>query len=508
VTDRPEGPRRPSLSLNAVAWTFSNLAYFGVVFLVTPVAVRELGPEGWGIWQLVGATAIYAQLLNLSLGTATHYQVAFRTAGGDDTGLATVFTNVRLYLLGAGLLLLASLALFGRPFVDALVPASQVELAWSALVVAIVITSIDLQTRLASSVLIGLQRNDLYAIFQTAGAALLFLGVTLGFRSGMGLRGFAAVMTLGPTFAALCSWVAYRRLLPKQSLRWARPDWPLFRQMIGYSLSTILYAAGAVVLYQTMKFLAALRCGGPEAAGHMGLAISLAQTVSVLFTPAVGVLHSRVGQLHGEGRLAEVPPLLERAFLVLGLLLVPSVVFLVVDARVIFGAWVGGSLEPATLTQLAATTRLLFVGHAFYIAALPLYYALLGVGEHRVFGLGMLGIAVLNTALGWLATSVSPRIETLGAVYGLLMLALATGVTGPAGLRRFPLPLRRLFLRAFCAPLASALPGAALVAWRPRLGPALLDLAIDAVLFAVLCAPGLELARRRFGVRLGFGARA
>ena len=201
MTDRPARPKRPSLRLNAVAWTFSNLAYFGVVFLVTPIAVRQLGAEGWGIWQLVGATAIYAQLLNLSLGTATHYQVAYRTAGGDSGGLATVLTNVRLYLLAAGLLLLVALAALGRPFVEALVPPAQVELAWSTLVVVIVITSFDFQTRLAGSVLVGLQRNDLYAIFQTAGAVLLGGAVVLGFRAGMKLTGFAAVMTLGPTFA-------------------------------------------------------------------------------------------------------------------------------------------------------------------------------------------------------------------------------------------------------------------------------------------------------------------
>lgn len=507
VTDRPAGPRRPSLRLNAAAWTFSNLAYFGVVFLITPVAVRELGPELWGIWQLVGATAIYAQLLNLSLGAATHYQVAYRTAAGDHARLATVLTNVRLYLLGAGVLLLAALALLGRPFVEALVPPEQVELAWATLVVAIVINSIDFQTRLAGSVLIGLQRNDLYAMFQTTGAALLLGAVLLGFGAGMGLVGFAAVMTLGPTFAALCSWVAYRRLLPRESLRWMRPDWPLFREMIGYSLSTILYTAGSVVLYQTMKFVAALRCGGPEAAGHMGLAISLAQTISVVFTPAVAVLLSRVGQLQGEHRLHEVAPLLERAFIALGLLLVPAVIFLAVDAPTIFSAWVGGSVSPDTLSALAATTRLLFIGHGFYIAVLPFYYALLGVGEHRVFGIGMLVIALLNTGLGWLATGYAPRIETLGAVYGVLMLALAAGVTAPAGLRRFPMPLFRLFVRAFCVPLAAALPGAALLAWRPRGSQPLVELALDAVLFALLTLPGLELARRRFGLPLGLVAR-
>jgi O-antigen/teichoic acid export membrane protein len=507
VRDGPSRLKRPNLRLNAFAGTLSNLVYFGVVFLVTPLAVRHLGPERWGIWQLVGATAIYAQLLNLSLGTATHYQVAYRTAGGDYAGLATVLTNVRLYLLAVGVLLIAALALGGRSFVEALVPPAHVDAAWSALVAAIVLTSIDLQTRLAPSVLIGLQRNDVYALFQISGAVVLFLGVWLGFRGGMGITGFAAVMTFGPMFGALCSWVTYRRLLPHESLRWVRPDGRLFREMVSYSVSTILYMAGSIVLYQTMKFLAALRCGGPEAAGEMGLALSLAQTVSVVFTPAVGVLHSRVGQLHGERRLDQVSPLVERACLMLGLLLVPSIVFLVLDAEQIFGAWLGDSVTDATLAELAATTRLLFVGHGVYVAALPFYYALLGVGEHRVVGIGMLAVAVLNTGLGWLATEVSPRIETLGAVYGVLMLALSAGLTAPAGLRRFPLDVRRLLGRALVVPLFASLPGAALVAWRPRLGHPLLDVALDAASFAILTVPGLELARRRFALPLRFGSR-
>jgi O-antigen/teichoic acid export membrane protein len=504
---RPEQIRRPSLRLNALAGTFSNLVYFGAVFVVTPVAIRHLGTEQWGVWQLVGASAIYAQLLNLSLGTATHYQVAYRTASGDHDGLATVFTNVRLYLLAAAVLLLALLAAFGRPFVSSLVSPPLVELAWTCFAIAIGLTAVDLQTRLAPSVLIGLQRNDLYGMFQILGAAVLFSGVVLGFRSGMGLPGFVTLMTIGSMPAAICSWITYRRLLPREALRWRQPDWTLFRQMVFYSLSTILYAAGAVALYQTMKFTANWRCGGPEAAGEMGLAISLAQTISVVFTPAVGVLHSRVGQYQGEGRLAEVPGLLERALSSLGLALVPAVVFLVVAAPAIFAAWVGGSLAPEALERLASTTRLLFIGHAFYVGALPFYYVLLGVGEHRVFGIGMLAIAALNTVIGWLATAVSPRIETLGAVYGVLMLALAVGITGPAGLRRFPLPVGRMLVRAVLVPLLAAGPGALVVWLRPRVGQPFVDLALDVALFALFSLPGLEVARRRLGLELGLRLR-
>jgi O-antigen/teichoic acid export membrane protein len=278
--------------------------------------------------------------------------------------------------------------------------------------------------------------------------------------------------------------------------------------MLGYSLSTLLYTAGAVVLYQTMKFVATWRCGGPAAAGQMGLAISVAQTLAVVFTSATGVLQSRVGQLSGEGRLAEVPALLERSLVALGLLLVPSTVFLVLDAPAIFRAWVGGTDAEAALDSLVATTRLLLVGHGVHIAALPFYYALVGVGQHRVFGVGMCAVAVANSVLGWIASDAAPHIETLGAVYGILMLALVVGVTVPAGFRRFPIPLPRVLAQGMIVPLTASLPGALALAWRPRLGQPVVDLLFDGVLFALCSIPGLELARRRFGLPLRLGLRA
>ncbi len=497
------GTKPASLRLNSIASIAGNLTYFGVVFLITPLAIRRLGAEGWGIWQLVGATAIYAQLLNLSLGTAIHYQVAVRTARRDFAGLSVVLTSVRIYLGLAGVVLLLLLALAGEPLVDFIVEDPQQRaLAWSALAISIVLTSLDLQLRLFSSVLGGLQRMDLQGTFQIVGAFVLLAAVWFGFESGMGLRGFAALMTIGPGIAATLAAVALRRLLPSEGLRLSRPDLRLFREMVSYSLSTVLYTAGAVVLYQTMKFLAAWQCGGPAAAGHMGLAISLAQTLSVVFTPAAVVLLARVGQLKGEGRLDAVPALLERAFTVIGLTLVPSLVFLVVDTRAVFDAWVGGTQAGAVLDELTTTTRSLFIGHGFYIAALPFYYALLGVGQHRVFGVGMFVVALLNTALGALATALWPRIETLGLVYGILMLGLVLVVTAPAGLLRFPLPVARLLVRAIAIPLLLSAPGALVLLWRTRIGTPLADLAIDAVLFSLLCLPGLELARRRFGIPL------
>lgn len=494
----PEPPRRASLRLQAVANVGGSGSLFAVIFLLTPLAIRELGPEGWGIWQIVNAATAYAGQLYLSLGTAIQQQVAVHVARRDYATLARAFTGARLYLVGAGAVLLALLFAFGRPLAASLVEAGQLEPTWTALQLTIGLTAITLPLRLFPSAINGLQRGDLWGSIQGICSGLLAAAVWLGFRGGMDLAGFAVLMTLGPLLPALPCWILTRHLLPAGSLRFRRPGSALVRELIGYGLSTLTYSFGTVVLYQTMKFVAAWRCGGAEAAGHVGLAVSIVQTLGALILPFVATLHARFGQLHGEGRSEEIRGLFERSLAVTAFLVVPATLFLIADATEIFTAWVGGVVPGPIVGQLGRTTRLMLLGQGAYLLALPCYYALLGVGRHRVFGLSMLVAALANAALGLVATTFDPRIEVLGAVFAGVVALLSLGVTVPAALRRFPIPARRLLWGTLGGPAAAALPGLLAVSFTRPSGRPLLDLAIDAALFGVLTAPGLELARRRY----------
>jgi O-antigen/teichoic acid export membrane protein len=229
----------------------------------------------------------------------------------------------------------------------------------------------------------------------------------------------------------------------------------------------------------------------------MGLAVSIVHTLGTVILPLVVTLHARFGQLYGEGRGEEARALFERGLVVTALLVVPATLFLAVDARAIFDAWVGGAVTPAVVAELGRTTQWMLLGQGAYLVALPCYYALLGAGQHRAFGIAMLGAAFANAGIGFLATGFDPRIEVLGAVFGVVVGVLSLGVTFPLALRRLPIPIGRLLRRLLLVPLAASLPGLLALAWtRPR-GNALLDLGLDAALFALLTAPGLEWARRR-----------
>jgi O-antigen/teichoic acid export membrane protein len=203
--------------------------------------------------------------------------------------------------------------------------------------------------------------------------------------------------------------------------------------------------------------------------------------------------------MHGEGRLSEVPALLERAFLMTGLLAVPSLIFLMLRAGLLFDAWVGASLDEPVLRQLGVTARFMLLGQGAYVFCLPAYYALLGVGHHRQLGWAMLAVAVANAVLGWVVAGSLPDIASLGLVFGVLMLILSLGITLPAATRRFGLRTSHVLLKSLVAPSLAVVPGALVVLLRPRLGSVAWDLALDALGFGLFSLPGLEFVRRRLG---------
>ena len=486
---------RSRLSLNAVLNAAGSLIYYAAVVLVTPVAIHALGDRGWGIWQLVGAATSYATLLNLGLASAVAYHVAGAIAGKDLDRLADSVNNARLYFGGVAAVIALAFAFGGRPLVESLLDSGEVGLAWRTMAVSVGITALTLPVRVYQSVISGLQRYDLVAGSRLAGGFLLLVGVFGGFAFGMDLVGFALVMTLAPTMPALFSWLLSRRLLPPECFRWRRPDFRHLGHMMAYSTSTVLYATGMVVLYQTMKFLASWRCGGTVAAGHMGLTVSLVQILSVLFIPLVAVLQTRVSDLVARGKQDELPRLLRRALASTSLVAVPILVFLLIEAHTIFDAWVGRALSPEVVDQLAGTARSMILGQGLYVIFLPFFYALLGVGEHRIFGLGMLVAGVVNAVAGWIATGFQPTIEALGIAFTGTMSALVLFVTLPFALRRFALGLREVVWRSVLLPAASLVPAAALP-FRPHLSEPLLDLVLAAGLFALCALPGWLLVRR------------
>jgi O-antigen/teichoic acid export membrane protein len=355
-----------------------------------------------------------------------------------------------------------------------------------------------------TSVIAGLRRFELLGSFRLAGGLAILATTWVGLPLGLGLFGFALWMTVASNLPVLISWGAARRLLPRECFRWRRLDRGLVRQMLAYSFSTVLYSSGLALLYQGLKFLASWRAGGLVAAGQMGLVVSLVQTLSVIFVPLASVLQPRVSQLHASGNDAAVPPLLRSSLRAGAMLAVPVIAFATLEADTILRAWVGRAVGAEAIEEMARTARWMLVGQGLYAIFLPCFYALLGIGQHRLFGLGMLASGALSMGLGWLATEGNPSLEPLGMAFGISMTTLVLLGTAPVALRRFSIGLIDGIVRPVGVPLLCIAPGVLALSWRPEAADALLDLCLAAALFALGALPAwLWFGRRLLGDLLG-----
>jgi len=217
----------------------------------------------------------------------------------------------------------------------------------------------------------------------------------------------------------------------------------------------------------------------------------------VIFVPLASVLQPRVSQLHASGQDAAIPPLLRGSLRACAMVAMPVVAFALLETDTILRAWVGGAIDEEAIREMAHTARWMLVGQGLYATFLPSFYALLGIGQHRLFGLGMLASGALTIALGWLATEGNPTLEPLGLAFGASVTALVLLGTTPMALARFSIGPIEGILRPVALPLLCIAPGVLAVSLRPRSADALLDLGLALTLVALGALPAWAWFARR-----------
>src|SRR5262249_36731241 len=136
------------------------LALIGLV--TTPILVRYLGTERYGVWVLVSAIALYLELLEFGFGTATVKYVAEFTGRGDDAGVRrTVTTSFWVLCVpGLGALVLGAVIAVVFPSIFHL-DADIATAARILLVLVVIDLAISIPCDTFGGTLVGLQRYDL-----------------------------------------------------------------------------------------------------------------------------------------------------------------------------------------------------------------------------------------------------------------------------------------------------------------------------------------------------------
>lgn len=446
----------PSLIRNVLSNWFVLATGVAYALFITPVIVRALGQEQYGVWSFLNGLLAYSDVLYFGLGTAFVKFVAGSRATGDQDGVNRLASVVTLIYTGLGIVsLVAAFVLSGfitHVFATPLAP----ELGRQAAITCMLLGG-QLCFVFMGSAFIGLlsgyERYDLANGVYLVGVLLRFILTPLLVREGH--EPLLTMAWLGvsiPGLSVLLLAIVAYRTIPGFALRLVKPQAAELRQLYGFGLQSFFIVFAVKLISYTDTTVIGTTLGAASVALYT-LPLQLVEYGRAAVAGFSGVFLPRLAGLvvQQDFRALRAAYLSSMRFAcVLSGWLVASMIAL---GPAFLNRWVGPDFGTPTQYVLLALAIATFGQVISTQVPLPFYQALHVVAVPAIV---LMLEAVVNLALSlWLA----PRLGLVGvAVATVAPALLLSGMVLPPYLcKRLGLPLRALYV-------TSVLPGLAVMA--------------------------------------------
>ncbi|MBM4335366.1 MAG: hypothetical protein FJ108_05535 [Deltaproteobacteria bacterium] len=372
-----------------------------IAFLLVPFLLHGLGDAAYGVWALVGSVFAHSVVFQLGLASAINRFVPVRLASGDHEGLRAVVSTCTAFLSFMALVVLALTLVLHQWLTQIFqIPPA---LAADARICVLVVggcAALGAITSAAGAVLSGYQRYDLMAGSRLSVTLVRSALLVALLMQGFGLVTVALLYGLGELVVNALNLAFCLRLLPERPFALRAVDAGLLREMLGYGFNTFNYVLGALLLLKAGELLIGIFRSAEEVAQYaiVSAAVLTLTTVIEAFCAAIKPAASDLDTHGDRTRLKQLLLLSQKYSL---FLILPSAAFLLIMGREFLLIWTQKDfpLLPTALALVAA-------GHAVRLSQHSSFFVLVGMGEHRYFGLLMLSMAVGTVTLGWLALAV------------------------------------------------------------------------------------------------------
>lgn len=390
---------------------YGEFAVIGIASLVlTPLMLRELGEEAFGIWALAVSAVDYLELLELGFGVSTTKLVAedaYRRPKSVARTLNTSFWVLAILgVLGLAVgLVLSMLAptIFNVP--EALT--SETVLTFAVLTVAI---AVSIPGDVFGGAIAGYQRYDLHSLANIMLVVLTTVSSAVIVISGGGL----VELALATATISIClhgvRWLMLKHLNPELVLRPRLVERSRIRRVTSLS-GWFLLRDLAMTVNQRIDLVVVGIILGVESVAVYAIGLKLMRLAVGVLYPLAGVFFPHASELSTKGDRDGLRSLLcdgTRTAIVVGL---PTTLGLMVLSKSAVRVWVGPGYSDAALvlTVLAASL-------AFEALAATAWQMLAGVGRARTSGVVASIEAVVNLGCSLI----------LGSMYGVVGVAIGT----------------------------------------------------------------------------------
>ncbi|MFQ5423545.1 MAG: lipopolysaccharide biosynthesis protein [Phycisphaerae bacterium] len=384
--------------------TISNVSALAVNatigFLIAPYILSHLGKSTYGIWALTGSLLAYSSLLALGLNSAVNRWVPMYLVEQDFDGINRVVnTTLVAYLVGAGVLAAGVAVLtYGFPIWFHISPELYTA---SRLTVALVGAgfTILIALNVASAILSSVQRYDLTAGCDIFTDIARVIAIVIVFQCGFGLVAMATVAASSIVLRISLKCMFALRQCPQLRIDLSLARWQTLREMLAYSINTLMYSCGQIIQRQAALILigAVLTTAAVTEYAMPLLVIGMAGQIVLSGSAAI---KPAATNLDARDRLDQVQRLYLLGTKYALLIILPLTAFLLAYGGDTLRIWLKDDYMksgPALLAILAA-------GAAFRLWHMPAFFVVVGLGKHRMFGLMTLLAAAMSVTFGLVLT--------------------------------------------------------------------------------------------------------
>jgi O-antigen/teichoic acid export membrane protein len=425
-------------------YSFTAFIWSAVVLVaITPLLIRHLGAEGYGIYALTIATVGFVGLLEFGMGTSLVQLLATRFARNEDEeARATIGASIVFYMVVgvAGTSIAVSIGLLFTSRLFSLSNEATAD-ARFAFVVAGLAFFFSSLTKSFSSIQLALQRYDVVAKVRILFATATGLGVVALLFAGFGLRAIVLLNALAEPLSLLTYFVLGRRSVRGLTM-WPLWDTPRLRRLLTFSGWVFVSSTSGLFLFQLDRiFLGTL--ASVELVTYYAVPGSVASYIYAATVTVSSVAIPVSASLASQQKTDQLAQLYIRATRLVAVFILSISIPAFVFAHEILLEWIG----PEMAERSGDVFRVLILTYVALALTVVPFNVLVGAGRPRIPAIINLVMAVLNVALVFVLI---PRYELMGAAVAYL----GSVVIFPAA----TLYIERRFLRLSRSPWRALLP--------------------------------------------------
>jgi O-antigen/teichoic acid export membrane protein len=445
----------PGPFIRNIVWNWAGvlLSVFSGV-LLSPIFLRTLGPQLYGIWALSFSIVEYYWLFDLGLRAATVKSVAHYHTIGEKEKIAAVLSTSLAYAITVATLIFV----LANTFVHLLASFFNVSAEFQEtfiLVLRLVTFSCcaGMVMNLFQVSLEAVQRFDLTGRIAIVVTAIRALGTAALLLLGYGLVEIALLTIASQATGFALSLAAFRQVFPGLPLGRRHVGRAMFFELFAYAKHSFAANTSVLLNQQTAPVL----IGHHWPAAYVGFYTLPLRLISIAvdFVGRVGlVTNTKAAELAARGELATLSRLAIYTNRFCLLIFLPLAIFLWIYREPLFLLWVGAEVASVSAPLLPV----IVAGHVLgVVGQFSSSMILMGMGRHQRYARGVAVETAVSFGLLWV---VVPRFGIMGAAWAMMTpLVLNRGLyaawlVSQETRQSFGVYLRSIYLRPLLAAAA------------------------------------------------------